>query len=287
MTGLKKIMKPKPRFQRLSTCTLHNLHAMKKIHTVLTAMMIAVFGIGLTAYASEEADVSSFLDQLELRSVASLPGGAMFSINDPANGRSFWLGLGERAHGLEAVAFDSQTRQLTVRFEGVEKQLSMRTSRVQQVTEPEPPQMTPQQRREEWQAMRERMVEFRGRWEAAAETSPEIREIENRMQALGTEMRDVMGRAMQAEQGSNQQRRLMQRGRELGEAFQALGEESRALVADNPAFLPEDVELMDNMRRMMPAPGANPAWGGGGGGRGAGGGAPGGGGQGGGGWRGR
>ncbi len=234
---------------------------MKKFLAILSA--IAAFGGGLTAYASEEAEASSFLDQLELRSVASLPGGAMFSINDPANGRSFWIGLGERAHGLEAVSFDSQTRQLTVRFEGVEKQLSMRTSRVQQVTEPEPRQMTPQQRREEWQAMRERMVEFRGRWEAAAETSPEIRDIENRMQALGTEMRDVMGRAMQAEQGSVQQRRLMQRGRELGEAFQALGEESRAVVANNPAFRPEDVELMDNMRRMMPAAGANPGWGGG------------------------
>lgn len=225
-------------------------------------------GAGIAAAAAAEtpsAEDAAYLEQIELRSVVTLRGETLFSISDPENDRTFWISPGETLHGLEVVGHDADEESITLRYGEVERELSLSRSRVRSTPEPaevpgEPGEvLSPGERREQWRAMREDMMAFRERWEAAAEDSPEIQAIEERMRETGEAMREVMMGLAEAEEGSEEHRDLLEQRNELGEAFRQNFRETRAIIEDHPGFEARDIEVMDRMRRMAPGGPMGPA----------------------------
>ncbi len=219
--------------------------------------------IMVTAWAAADSDdpEKAYLDQIELRSVVSLGGEPLFSLSDPGNDRTFWLELGQSIDGLEAIAYDGERNRLTLRFGESERELSLSRSRVRVAEEtetdpepePEPSTLTPEERRELWRQQREQWRALRERWNAAAEDSPEIRSIENRLREAGEEMRQVMMDLAMVDEGSEGHRRLIERRRELGGEFQSLFRESREILEGHPAFEPGDAEALGRVQRMFPS----------------------------------
>lgn len=80
-----------------------------------------VDGNTVSGNASEDA-------ALQLSGTTSFNGQWEFNIKDLRNETSFWLGLGQTLHGVQAVAYDEGTKQLTVAIGGKRTTIRMRSA---------------------------------------------------------------------------------------------------------------------------------------------------------------
>lgn len=191
----------------------------------------------------------NYIDQLEFRSILSLDGVTQFSLRNPYENRTLVVSAQEGRNGVEVVEFDADTNSLTIRYEGESRTLSLQSSRVAEMAVPQ--QDDPNRRREMWEARRERFQEFRATWDRAAETSPELREIQTQFRELGSDFRQNREILQAAPEGSPQHQEAQAREMEMREEFRLLSEYSLFEVRRNPAFAQEDVEAIQGMMRGM------------------------------------
>ncbi len=213
---------------------------------------------GHTAPAEEEEATSDYLDRIELRSIVSLPGELMFSLHDPETDNTFWIQTGETRNEIHAVAFDDEANQLTLRHGEAERQVGLTTRR----STPAPAEETAEAaetteaedreaRREEWRERREERrqewEDFRERWEAAAENSPEIREIQEHFGEIRGEIQELRAAMRDADRDSDEFRELRARGGELREELGLLRDYASETVSNHPDFSEEDAERIGRM----------------------------------------
>ena len=210
-------------------------------------LMAAVLAPLITApllWAEDEAETGSeYLERIELRSVASLPGITLFSLHDPENDATFWIEIGETRNDLAAVSFDSESGLLTVRHGESEREIGLTNRRVifaegddgEELSRREARREALEQRREEWR-------EFRERWEAAAEEDDDIREISNHFEELRGEWRDLRRDMRDVDRDSDEFEALRDRGRQLRDEQRLLNRYASQTIANHPDFTEEDAE---------------------------------------------
>ncbi len=221
---------------------------------LLTAPLLLVTAL-LASGAEFEPEMteSAYLDQIELRSVVSLPGERMFSLHDPVNDRRFWIQTGQTRYGIEAVAFDEETNLLTLRHAETERQLGLAGARIGR-GEPErevDERALRQSEREQRLAEREQRHEERDRWRDLrerirdeAETSTEIAAISEAFTGYREEMRTLRAALQEADRDSPEFQALRAQVLELNESFEDFREAAGDTLAEHPAFSEEDVERM-------------------------------------------
>jgi hypothetical protein len=197
----------------------------------------------------QEPAPENYIDQLEFRSILSLAGVTQFSLRNPYENRTLVVSAQEGRNGVEVVGFDADSNSLTIRHGEETRTLSLQTSRVVEMAAPQ--QNDAGSRREMWDARRERFQEFRATWERAAETSPELREIQTQFRELGSDFRRNREVLQAAKEGSPQHQQAQARELEMREEFRLLTEYSMLEVQQNPAFAPEDIESIQGMMRGM------------------------------------
>ncbi len=205
-----------------------------------------------TGGREQEVPVSKHLEQIELRSIVSLPGELMFSLHDPEADRTFWIQTGETRNEIQAVEFDDETNLLTLRHGEVERQIGLTTRRSNHGSTEEVADTSDEdERRTEWRERREERRaewrEFREKWEAAAEDSPELREISEHFNELRGEMRDLRRAMRDADRDSEQFQELRSRGRELREELGLLHEYASETISEHPDFDEGDADRVRNM----------------------------------------
>ncbi len=217
----------------------------------LTALA-SLAGTGIPAQAEEEVPASEYLDRIELRSIVSLPGELMFSLHDPESDNTFWIQTGETRNEIEALAFDNDTNRLTLRHGEAVRDVALTARRAIASPSGETAETSDrEQRRQEWrerrEERREEWREFREKWEAAAENSPEIREISEHFNELRGEMQSLRESMRDADRDSDEFRELRAKGRELREELGLLHEYASETIANHPDFGQEDAERIQRM----------------------------------------
>lgn len=80
------------------------------------------------------------LDRLEFRSITNFGGRLSFSLFDPTENRSFWIGLNERDGGFSVIEFKEKEDAVVVRHEGRTRTISLHEAKVTAMAaEPTPP----------------------------------------------------------------------------------------------------------------------------------------------------
>lgn len=79
------------------------------------------------------------LDQIEFRGMAKLGGNLEFSLFDPTEKRSFWIGVGKSEGGFSVVEFNEAEGAVVVRHDGRTRTITLRESKVQAMEETPPP----------------------------------------------------------------------------------------------------------------------------------------------------
>src|SRR5690625_884560 len=199
----------------------------------------------------EETDQEegTWLEQLQFRSIVSLDGRTEFRLHDPVNERAFSVSENESRAGVEVVSFDPEQNALTLRHEGEVRELFLERARVAEMAEPTDRE---EMRRQRWRQWRERMRDFREKWDQAKVDSPELQAIEAQFEELGADFRRNREALRNAEEGSEERRQLELQQREMREEFRLLTEYSVLELRKHPAFEPEELQGMERMMgRMM------------------------------------
>lgn len=199
-----------------------------------------------------EQEERTWLEQLQFRSILTLDGTTEFRLHDPVDERTFSVSENEGRAGVEVVSFDSEQNALTIRHEGKERQLFLERARVAELTESDQMSENEELRRQRWQQWRERMHDFREKWDQAKADSPELQEIEVQYQELGADFRRTREALRNAEEGSEEHRQLQVQQREMREEFRLLSEYSLLELQKHSSFEPEELQGMQRMMgRMM------------------------------------
>jgi len=184
------------------------------------------------------------IDQWQFRSILAFDGRTQFSLHNPWENMTFWIGAGDTRNGIEVVSHQPDENTLTIRHGEEEKILPLTTSRVAVMEQPVDPVA---QRRAEWEERREQFRRFRAAWEEAAKTSPELREIESQFRDLAEEFRELRQNARDLPEDAPERQQLRQKQREMFEEVRLLSEMAVLQARQNPAFQSDDVENMDRM----------------------------------------
>ncbi len=186
------------------------------------------------------------IDQWLFRSVLTLEGRTQFSLHNPWENATFWIGEGDTRRGVKVVSHQADENTLTIRVEEEEKTLPLTTSRVAAL--PEEREDPRADRRAEWAERREQFNRFRAAWEEAAKTSPELREIESQFRQLAEEFRDLRQAARDLPEDAPERQQLRLQQREMFEEVRLLSEMATLQARQHPAFEDENI---DNMERMI------------------------------------
>lgn len=208
------------------------------------------------AEAQAEEATSEYLERIEFRSMASLPGEILFSLHDPEEDRTFWIEINQRRNEIEAVSFDDETNRLTLRHGDAVREigLSNRTAIRSNVEEDDGDNLSREERREAWRERRSERraawTEFRENWQAAVEEDPQIREIEEHREALREDWRNLRREMRDVERGSDEFRELRQQARSLREEQELLEEYGTQVVRNSSAFSEADADLAERMLQI-------------------------------------
>jgi hypothetical protein len=202
--------------------------------------------------ADENDEVSDPLDRVELRSVASLPGGMIFSIHESESEQTFWIEVGQTVNGIEAVAFDADTNRLTLRYGESERVLGLSHRRVRNPDEIDPNELSRRERRElrrqeQTEQARQEWQDFRQRFETAASQSPEIREIREHFGELREEWRQLREDMQGVERDSEEFNALRERGRQLRQEQRMLHNYAMDTITQHPSFNEDDADRLNRI----------------------------------------
>ncbi len=107
------------------------------------------------------------LDRLEFRGMTKWQGEYLFSLFDPTENRSFWLGVNQSDSGFTVSEFNERDETVVVRHENRSRSVGLRESKVQAIAEssetpPRPAQATGRQsqQRQQAQTPEERMQQL-------------------------------------------------------------------------------------------------------------------------------
>ncbi len=220
---------------------------------IISFVSITLLGASLLWAAEAEGpplESVERLERIEWRSVVTLQGDRLFGLHDRESRQTFWLQQGQRTAGFEVLAHDAERNLLTLGFGGAEREIELSRAPIRQAAEAAV--LTAAERRERWRALQADLLALRGRWEAAAGQSPELREIEDHFRELGEELRDVMMGLAVAEEQSDDYRRLSEQRRELADEFRLLFRHSQNVVERHPGFAPGDAESLRRLQRLFP-----------------------------------
>lgn len=79
------------------------------------------------------------LDKLEFRSIANFGGKRTFSLFDPTQNRSYWLGIDETEAGFTVVDYQEKEDSVVVRHEGRTRTVPLHVSKIQAMAQEAPP----------------------------------------------------------------------------------------------------------------------------------------------------
>jgi hypothetical protein len=83
------------------------------------------------------------LDRLEFRGLTKLGGKLAFSLFDPTEKRSFWIGVGQSEAGFAVVEFNEREDAVVVTHDGRTRTVSLHESQVQVLPDTAPPPVRP------------------------------------------------------------------------------------------------------------------------------------------------
>ncbi len=203
-----------------------------------------------SVHAETGASSSPYLDQLEFRSLANLPGGMIFSLRDPLNGQTFWIELGQTRNEVEAISFNPDRNFLTVRSGDAVRTIPLNASRILAMDDQPAVSAASTDARDEWRDRREQWAAFMERWQGAVSESAELREIETNLRELTRDLRQVTSSLNAAEEGSEAHRRLTEQRGELARDFRVLHRHTTETLNEHPDFEADDVQMVHQMFRM-------------------------------------
>lgn len=79
------------------------------------------------------------LDQLEFRGMTTFGGKTEFSLFDPSQKRSFWIGIGQSGGGFQVAEFNERDQAIVVKHDGRTRTISLKESQVEALPAAAPP----------------------------------------------------------------------------------------------------------------------------------------------------